>query len=151
MKRFTSQTQQIGEIGEHIACKYLIKQGFQVLERNYTKKIGEIDIVCTKDSVIHFVEVKSIVTRVTGLNQSNVSRRRSADEAGETSKNVELYNPFENITRHKLRKLWRTIEWYLAERRVSRETRWQIDAIAVVLNYNTRIANVNVLWNVVDC
>jgi putative endonuclease len=143
MKRFTSQTQQIGEIGEHIACKYLVKQGFQVIGRNYTKKIGEIDIICTKDSVIHFVEVKTIVTRVTGVNQSNVSR--------ETSKNGELYNPFENITKHKLRKLSRTIEWYLAEKRVSRETRWQIDAIAVILNYNTRIANVNVLWNVVDC
>lgn len=141
MKRFTSQTQQIGEIGEHVACKYLIKQGFRVIERNYTKKIGEIDIVCNKDSVIHFVEVKTIVTRVTGVNQSNVSR--------ETSKNGELYNPFENITKHKLRKFSRTIEWYLAEKHVSRETRWQIDAIAVVLNYNTRIANVNVLWNVI--
>jgi len=141
MKRFTSQTQQIGELGESIACRYLIKQGFQVIERNYTKKIGEIDIVCNKDSVIHFVEVKTIVTRVTRLNQPNVSR--------ETSKNGELYNPFENITRHKLRKISRTIEWYLAEKHVSRETRWQIDAIAVVLNYNTRIANVNVLWNVI--
>ncbi len=143
MKRFTSQTQQIGELGEVIACKYLVKQGFQIIYRNYTKKIGEIDIICTKDSVIHFVEVKTIVTRVTGVNQSNVSR--------ETSKNEELYNPFENITKHKLRKLSRTIEWYLAEKRVSRETRWQIDAIAVILNYNTRIANVNVLWNIVDC
>lgn len=142
MKRFTSQTQQIGELGEHIACKYLIKQGFKVIERNYTKKIGEIDIVCNKDSVIHFVEVKTIVTRVTGVNQSNVSR--------ETSKNGELYNPFENITKHKLRKFSRTIEWYLAEKHVSRETCWQIDAIAVVLNYNTMIANVNVLWNVID-
>ena len=141
MKHFTSETQKIGEIGEHIACKYLINQGFQVIERNYTKKIGEIDIVCNKDSVIHFVEVKTIVTRVTGVNQSNVSR--------ETLKNGELYNPFENITKHKLRKLSRTIEWYLAEKHVSRETRWQIDAIAVVLNYNTRIANVNVLWNVI--
>ncbi len=142
MKRFTSETQRIGELGEHIACKYLIKQGFSIMERNYTKKIGEIDIVCRKEGVLHFVEVKTIVTRVTMINKANVSR--------ETSKNDEMYNPFENITRHKLRKFSRTIEWYLVERHVSRETPWIIDAVAVVLNYNTRIASVNVLWNVID-
>ncbi len=138
MKRFTSETQQIGELGEHIACKYLIKQGFSIMERNYTKKIGEVDIICKKQGVIHFIEVKTIVTRVTGV---DVSR--------ETSKSRELYNPFDNITRHKLKKISRTIEWYLAERHVSRETPLQIDAIAVVLNYNTRIASVNVLWKVI--
>jgi putative endonuclease len=141
MKRFTSENQRIGGLGEQIACKYLIKQGFSIIERNYTKKIGEVDIVCRKDSAIHFVEVKTIVTRVTQVKRSNVSR--------ETSKIDEVYNPFQNITHHKLRKFSRTVEWYLAEKHVSRETRWQIDAIAVVLNYNTRIATINILWNVV--
>lgn len=141
MKRFTSENQRIGGLGEQIACKYLIKQGFSIIERNYTKKIGEVDIVCRKDSAIHFVEVKTIVTRVTQVKRSNVSR--------ETLKNDQIYNPFENITKHKLRKFSRTIEWYLVEKGVSRETRWQIDAVAVVLNFNTQIANVNVLWNVV--
>jgi len=130
MKRFTSETQKVGGLGEVVACKYLVKQGFSIMERNYTKKIGEIDIVCRKDGILHFVEVKTIVSR-------------------ETSKNDGIYNPFENITRHKLRKFSRTIEWYLLERHVSRETRWQIDAVAVVLNYNTRTANVNILWNVI--
>ena len=141
MKRFTSESQKIGGMGEDIACKYLIKQGFSIIDRNYTKKIGEIDIVCMKNSTIHFVEVKTIVTRVTELNKADVSR--------ETSRIDQKYNPFENITKHKLRKISRTIEWYLAEKHVSRETRWQIDAVAVILNYNTRIANVNILCNVI--
>lgn len=141
MKRFTSKTQQIGEIGETIATKYLIKQGFSIIARNYTKKIGEIDIVCCRDKILHFVEVKTIVTRVTAQKYEYVSR--------ETYENEFLYNPFENLTPHKLRKFSRTVEWYLAEKCVSRETQWQIDAIAVVLNYNTRMAEVNVLWNVV--
>jgi putative endonuclease len=136
MKVFTSESQKIGEIGEIIAQKYLVKQGFHVLERNYTKKIGEIDIVCTKDSLIHFVEIKTIVKRNNTVSRGTLN----LDEA---------YNPFDNITKYKLRKFSRTVEWYLAEKRVSRETRWQIDAIAVILNYETRMAKIEVLWNVI--
>lgn len=151
MKRFTSEKQKIGEIGENIAVKYLIKQGFQLIERNYTKKIGEIDIICIKENIIHFVEVKTIVKRDSHVSRvTNNQKDANFDNVSrETSKNNEIYNPFENITKHKLRKLSRTIEWYLAEKHVSRETWWQIDAIAVVLNYDTRIANVKVLWNVI--
>ncbi len=151
MKRFTSETQKIGELGESIAVKYLIKQGFHIIDRNYTKKIGEIDVVCRKDSVVHFVEVKTIVKR-----NNKVSRVTNQEKKGitknvsrETSKNEEIYNPFENITHHKLRKFSRTIEWYLVEKRVSRETVWVIDAIAVILDYETRRAKVSVLWNVI--
>src|SRR3989344_3890108 len=59
-KVFTSKTQKIGEIGENLAIKFLMKHGFTILDRNYTKKWGEIDIVAEKESKIHFVEVKSV-------------------------------------------------------------------------------------------
>ena len=36
-KVFTSETQKIGEIGEKIAEKFLMKHGFSILDRNYTK------------------------------------------------------------------------------------------------------------------
>lgn len=153
MKRFTSQTQQIGKIGEDVAVKYLINKGFIVIDRNYTQKIGEIDVICRKDSVIHFIEVKTIVKRNNLVSRVTTYKKpfKKTGVSCETPTDTETYNPFENITRHKLRKFSRTIAWYLAEKHVSRETRWQIDAIAVFLNYNTRIANVNVLWNVIDC
>ena len=61
MKHFTSDTQKTGEIGENVAVKFLMKHGFAILDRNYTKKWGEIDIVAEKDSKLHFVEVKSVV------------------------------------------------------------------------------------------
>lgn len=144
MKRFTSETQKIGQMGEKIAVEFLQKQAFSIIERNYTKKIGEIDIVATKNQIIHFIEVKAIVKRT-----NNVSRPRSANEAGETYKNNENYNPFENVTPNKLRKFSRTIEWYLSEKRVSRETKWQIDVIAVILDQENRSAKVEVLWNVI--
>ena len=61
MKIFTSETQKIGEIGEEVACKYLINKGFTVLERNFTRKAGEIDIIATKEWELHFFEVKKRV------------------------------------------------------------------------------------------
>ena len=59
-KVFTSKTQKTGEIGENIAVRFLVKRGFTVVDRNYTKKWGEIDIVAEKADKIYFIEVKSM-------------------------------------------------------------------------------------------
>ena len=53
-KVFTSEKQKIGELGENIAVKFLVKQGFFILDRNYTKKWGEIDIVAEKNNKLIF-------------------------------------------------------------------------------------------------
>ena len=60
MKIFTSKSQKIGEIGEDIAEKFLMKSGFTIVERNYTRKWGEIDIIAKKRGVVCFFEVKSV-------------------------------------------------------------------------------------------
>ncbi|MCT4509801.1 MAG: YraN family protein [Tepidibacter sp.] len=48
-----------GRLGEQIACNYLIKNKFHILEKNYRTKIGEIDLIAFKDNKISFIEVKS--------------------------------------------------------------------------------------------
>lgn len=143
MKQFTSPTQQTGLLGEKIATSFLVNKGFRVIERNYTKKVGEIDIIATKEGVIHFIEVKAIVSRITLESLKNKEKS---------------YNPFENVTGYKLKKLWRTIQWYIIERKVSRETLWQIDIIAVLVSVifdplkgcETKNAKVEVMWNVIQ-
>ena len=59
-KVFTSETQKKGEIGENIAVKFLMKHNFSIIERNYTKKWGEIDIIAEKSNKLYFIEVKSV-------------------------------------------------------------------------------------------
>ncbi|WP_049691402.1 YraN family protein [Anaerococcus jeddahensis] len=54
-----SKKRSIGDFGEDIAKRYLEKKGYQILERNFLKPYGEIDIICIKDDILTFVEVKT--------------------------------------------------------------------------------------------
>jgi putative endonuclease len=49
----------LGIHGENEVTRYLQDQGFTILERNYKKFFGEIDIIARKESLITFVEVKA--------------------------------------------------------------------------------------------
>ena len=51
-------TRIIGSFKEDLAISYLIENGFDILERNFKCKIGEIDVIAKKDSIIHFIEIK---------------------------------------------------------------------------------------------
>ena len=48
-----------GNQGEEIASNYLGSHGYRVIERNFTCKGGEVDIIATKDKVLIFIEVKT--------------------------------------------------------------------------------------------
>lgn len=57
MKR---QIKLIGEEGEETAAKFLSDEGYQIIERNYRKRGGEIDIVAMDGETLVFVEVKNL-------------------------------------------------------------------------------------------
>ncbi|MBE6705529.1 MAG: YraN family protein [Ruminococcaceae bacterium] len=48
-----------GDLGEDIAAEYLARLGYEILERNYTVKGGEIDIIAKDGDTLVFVEVKT--------------------------------------------------------------------------------------------
>jgi len=55
----SSNKKQVGNNGEQRAAKFLEQAGYEVLERNYRSRYGEVDIiVCRKETVV-FVEVKT--------------------------------------------------------------------------------------------
>ncbi|MEW6701437.1 MAG: YraN family protein [Bacteroidota bacterium] len=47
-----------GNYGEDLACKFLEKSGYKIIERNYIYEHGEIDIVAKDGDELVFVEVK---------------------------------------------------------------------------------------------
>lgn len=49
----------LGKHGEELACAELRRLGYEILERRYRTRFGEIDIVARQDGVVVFVEVKA--------------------------------------------------------------------------------------------
>ncbi len=104
----------IGSIGEEATAGFLAANGYEILERNYTIRGGEIDIIARKNGVLCFVEVKT--------------RKVGAMVSGECS-----------VTMKKRRFIVRTAERYHREY-VKRfgETKCRFDVASVVLE-NGRI------------
>lgn len=125
-----------GDFGEGLACMFLVKRGFVVVERNYWKPWGEIDVIARKGRSLRFVEVKTgTVTHETG---NIVSRETYLGD----------FRPEEHVTHEKLAKLNRAIQTYLVERRVSPKIAYQIDVISVRMNLKDRTAKVDFIENV---
>ncbi len=65
-----------GYEGEQIACKFLKKRGYKVIEKNYKCKYGEIDIIAVEKNVLCFIEVKSRRSIEYGLPEEYVDKRK---------------------------------------------------------------------------
>ena len=48
-----------GNLSESVVCDFLVSRGYEILDRNYLRKWGELDIVASKEGSLHFIEVKS--------------------------------------------------------------------------------------------
>lgn len=131
-KVFTSEKQKIGETGEGVAVKFLMKQGFEIIERNYTKKWGEIDIVAKKREKVHFVEVKSV--------------SRNLEEV--TRETLDAYRPEDNMHPWKLKRLSRAIQTYILSKKLD-NVEWQVDLLVIFLDFKNRQAKVKVVKDII--
>lgn len=68
--------QTIGRKGENLAAEYLERLGYQLLEKNYRFKKSEIDLICQKEGLLVFVEVKTRSTRTFGEPETFVSENQ---------------------------------------------------------------------------
>ena len=123
---------QKGALGESVACQFLVKRGYQIIERNYLKKWGEIDIVASKNGAIHFVEVKSVIQ-----NQEQKQGRSNS------------FRPEENVHVLKQMRLRRVIQTYLLEGKIGLGAEFFFHVIVVYLNIETRRARVSLIENVI--
>lgn len=86
----TTYKKTVGDFGEDLVEEYLRNKGYDILDRNYRKPFGEIDIIARIDEVVVFVEVK-------------------------TRKNKYFANPREAVTISKQQKIIRASQAYLME------------------------------------
>lgn len=64
---------ELGNLGESIACEYLIEQGYHIIQRNYSCKVGELDIIASERDTLVFAEVKTRSSDKFGLPSEAVS------------------------------------------------------------------------------
>ncbi|MBU6323642.1 YraN family protein [Patescibacteria group bacterium] len=119
---------EIGALGEEVACEYLKRHGFRIVDRNVARKTGELDIVASEGETLHIVEVKSLVcpgfpSPITG--------------------DADAYDPSANLHEYKIRKVARTAEWYVAN--IDWEGEWQVDGCLVWLRERDGMARVRYL------
>lgn len=67
---------QLGSRGEDMAARFLRGKGYDILERNYRTRYGELDIICEKDRKLIFVEVKTRNSTVFGSPEEAVTRQK---------------------------------------------------------------------------
>ena len=136
-KVFTSKTQKKGEIGENIAARFLVKQGYAITERNYTKKWGEIDIIAQKDKKLYFAEVKSVAR----------ADLEGIESKGQGSKDE--YRPEDNMHPWKAKRLSRTIQTYLLSKNIPEDKEWEVMLVLVYLDLEHKKAKVKIIQDVI--
>jgi len=103
-----------GRVAEDIAVKYIATLNFKILDRNFYSTFGEVDIIATKDNILHFIEVKSGTS----------------------------FNPAHNLTNRKLERIIKTIETYLIK--YPSELDISIDLIAIQGNQIDLFENITI-------
>ena len=94
-----------GQRGEEIACQALKKMGYRVLDKNFSCRHGELDIVAEDNDVVCFIEVKA----------------RSSEDYG---------LPEEAVTHWKKRKLLNTAFVYIEKKKIKdRDMRFDIISV----------------------
>ena len=91
-----------GKSSEDLACEFLLKNGCEILARNFSSKFGEIDVIAKKDGVLRFVEIKAT--------------------QGD-------YEAEYRLTPAKFNKILKTIDFYLLQNGANAD--FQIDLIAI--------------------
>lgn len=110
----------VGNAGENLACRYLEKNGYKILERNkHYSRFCEIDIIAQYKKTIVFVEVKTRKTSAFGT-------------------------PAEAITKTKYEHIKQGAQHYLTEHKVKD---FRIDVIGITLKPEMKIEHLkNVFW-----
>lgn len=112
----------MGKRGEELAGEYLKKQGYTIIEKNFSKRYGEIDLVALDNDTLVFIEVKT----------------RTSNQFG---------TPLEAITPWKLKAVIRSAEYYKLTHKNLPDL-MRIDAVSVTLHPSGEIDDIELVKNI---
>ncbi len=107
----------IGDFGEKTAIDFLLKKGFRIIDKNFRSRLGEIDLIATKNKKLHFIEVK---TRV-GLGKGY---------------------PHEAVNPYKIKRIEKLLGLYLKDKKI-KDARLSLDVISIILSRDNQIENIS--------
>ena len=96
----------LGERGETAACGFLKDHGYEILEKNYKCKLGEIDVIARRQGRLAFIEIK-------------------------TRTSAQFGTPQEAVDFRKQEKIFKVAQWYLKERK-SLKSPVAFDVVAIL-------------------
>lgn len=169
----SNSNQEIGQWGEELACKHLEKKGYKIIDRNFRRKWGEIDIVCEaplKSSNLKEIgkdvprgtlasNEKENVPRGTFMNwlksvlKDPEEKKAKDNHILKSDKKVvfvevktlqtKSLRPEDNITGSKRKQLIKSCQLYLSHNSYPIDTDWQIDVIGILLDKTSGKAKIN--------
>ncbi|WP_111307829.1 YraN family protein [Confluentibacter sediminis] len=71
-----AQHNELGKKGEALAVDFLLKNGYEIIERNYCFDKAEVDIIAQKDDILAIIEVKTRSTADFGNPQDFVKPKQ---------------------------------------------------------------------------
>lgn len=112
---------ELGKYGEDLACEYLVNKGYKIIERNYRKPWGELDIIAkSPDKILVFIEVKTM--------------RQNPAIAG--------LQPEDQMTASKMKKFKRAAELYSKNNEnLVNDNGWRCDLLALTITGKNYIIN----------
>lgn len=107
----------IGAKGEEEVCKYLIRKGYTIIDRNFRCKQGEIDIIASKLNELIFIEVK-------------------------TRRNIQFGYPCEAVGKTKQKHILNVAKYYMWRNNIIENYNIRFDVIEVYYSNNYHINHI---------
>lgn len=107
----------VGTYGEDLSVEYLKRNSYSIISRNFRNRCGEIDIICKKDDLIIFLEIKSRY-------------------------NYNYGSPIEAITYSKQKQIIKLCKYYIYINNLINYN-YRFDVIEVLLNKENNLYSIN--------
>src|SRR3989344_5174110 len=115
---------EFGYFAQDLAVQWLKERNYEILDQNFRRPWGEVDVICQKDDVIVFIEVKANKREYPG------------------------FEPELRVNHDKIERIIRTARTYLAYKKLPDNQEWRIDVLSVTLVKEREIAKIRHYKNI---